>query len=118
MGDRTEPLSFGPSERYLPALQEGDELTFELNNSGKDVDTEWGSKIQFSITVLTVKSSLDIKPGKYLWNTSCGAAKELYKYLTEEVSVKPDRIRSNPPELIGKLDLIRNEHGYTITEHF
>ena len=46
MGDTKEPLTFGPSERYLPALQEGDELTFELNSSGKDVDTEWGSKIQ------------------------------------------------------------------------
>ena len=62
MGDTKEPLTFGPSERYLPALQEGDALTFELNSSGKDVDTEWGSKIQFSLTVLTVKSSLiDIK---------------------------------------------------------
>ena len=62
MGDTKEPLTFGPSERYLPALQEGDALTFELTSSGKDVDTEWGSKIQFSLTVLTVKSSLiDIK---------------------------------------------------------
>ena len=47
MGDRAEPLTFGPSERYLPALQEGDALIFELNNFGKDVDTEWGSKSNF-----------------------------------------------------------------------
>ncbi len=114
MGDTKEPLTFGPSERYLPALQEGDELTFELNSSGKDVDTEWGSKIQFSITVLTVKSSLiDIKPGQYIWNTSCGAARELFKYINTQVAEPIDVAKS-----IGKLDLIRNEHGYTITEHF
>ena len=113
MGDTKEPLSFGPSERYLPALQEGEELTFELNNSGKDVDTEWGSKIQFSITVLTVKSSLDIKPGKYLWNTSCTAAKELYKYINTQVPEPIDVAKS-----IGILDLTRNEEGYLITEHF
>ena len=118
MVEERKPLTFGPSERYLPALQEGDTLTFVLNNSGKDVDTEWGSKIQFSLTVLTVKSSLDIKPGEYIWNTSCSAAKELHAYLTEKVNVVPDRLRSNPPELIGKLKLNRTEHGYTITEDF
>ena len=110
MGDTKEPLTFGPSERYLPALQEGDALTFELTSSGKDVDTEWGSKIQFSITVLTVKSSLDIKPGQYIWNTSCGAARELFNYLNKDPRLEGSEL--------GKLDLIRNEHGYTITEHF
>ena len=113
MGDSKEPLTFGPSERYLPGLQEGDALTFELNNSGKDVDTEWGSKIQFSVTVLTVKSSLDIKPGNYLWNTSCTAAKDLFKYLNTQVAEPKDTYK-----VIGKLKLIRNEHGYTITEDF
>ena len=118
MGDTKEPLSFGPSERYLPTLQEGDELTFELNSSGKDVDTEWGSKIQFSITVLTVKSSLDIKPGKYLWNTSCGAARELYKYLNDSRRALSPEQHSDEALLSWRLDLIRNEHGYTIKEHF
>ena len=118
MVEERKPLTFGPSERYLPALQEGDTLTFELNNSGKDVDTEWGSKIQFSITVLTVKSSLDIKPGKYLWNTSCSAAKELFAYMAGNLVVVPDRLPPLPPEQIGKLKLIRTEHGYTITEAF
>ena len=118
MGDTKEPLSFGPSERYLPALQEGDALTFELNSSGKDVDTEWGSKIQFSITVLTVKSSLDIKPGKYIWNTSCSAAKELYKYLNDSRRGLSPAEHSDEALLSWRLDLIRNEHGYTIKEHF
>ena len=113
MGDTKEPLSFGPSERYLPALQEGDALTFELNSSGKDVDTEWGSKIQFSLTVLTVKSSLDIKPGQYIWNTSCGAARELYKYINTQVAEPIDVAKS-----IGKLELSRNDVGYIITERF
>ena len=113
MGDTKEPLTFGPSERYLPALQEGDELTFELNSSGKDVDTEWGSKIQFSLTVLTVKSSLDIKPGQYIWNTSCSAAHDLFKYLNGS------RCEHTGEALLSwRLDLIRNDHGYTITEHF
>ena len=116
MGDSKEPLTFGPSERYLPALQEGDTLTFELNNSGKDVDTEWGPKIQFSVTVLTVQSSLDIKPGNYLWNTSCSAAKELFTYMAG-VNTAVDRTPITP-EQIGKLKLIRTEHGYTITEDF
>ena len=113
MGDSKEPLTFGPSERYLPGLQEGDALTFELKNSGKDVDTEWGSKIQFSVTVLTVKSSLDIKPGDYLWNTSCKAARDLYKYLNDTHLAGRS---SEPP--VGKLNLTRHEHGYTITEVF
>ena len=111
---RKNRLTFGPSERYLPALQEGDALTFELTSSGKDVDTEWGSKIQFSITVLTVKSSLiDIKPGQYIWNTSCGAAKELYKYINTQVAEPIDVAKS-----IGQLELSRNDVGYIITERF
>ena len=119
MVEERKPLTFGPSERYLPALQEGDTLTFELNNSGKDVDTEWGSKIQFSITVLTVKSSLDIKPGKYLWNTSCSAAKELFSYMAGNIPGWSAPAENPPtPEEIGKLKLIRTEHGYTITEDF
>ena len=113
MVEERKPLTFGPSERYLPAIQEGDALTFVLNNSGKDVDTEWGSKIQFSVTVLTVHSSLDIKPGDYLWNTSCSAAKELFKYLNTQVA-EPAEVT----KLIGKLKLNRTEHGYTITEDF
>ena len=67
-------------------------------------------KSKFSITVLTVKSSLDIKPGKYLWNTSCSAAHDLFKYLNKDPRLKGSEL--------GKLDLIRNEHGYTITERF
>jgi hypothetical protein len=113
MVEERKPLTFGPSERYLPAIQEGDALTFVLNNSGKDVDTEWGSKIQFSVTVLTVQSSLDIKPGDYLWNTSCSAAKELFKYLNTQVEEPNEVIK-----FIGKLKLNRTEHGYTITEDF
>ncbi len=113
MVEERKPLTFGPSERYLPAIQEGDALTFELKNSGKDVDTEWGSKIQFSVTVLTVQSSLDIKPGDYLWNTSCSAAKELFKYLNTQVA-EPLVVAKS----IGKLKLNRTEHGYTLTEDF
>ena len=48
MVEERKPLSFGPSERYLPALKEGDALTFQLNDIGVDVDTEFGQKLQLS----------------------------------------------------------------------
>ena len=47
MGDTKEPLTFGPSARFLPALAEGDTLKFEFSETGGIVvDTEYGSKIR------------------------------------------------------------------------
>jgi len=76
-------LNFGPSERYLPGkkLLEGDVLTMNVTDYEKDeVDTDFGSKLQFSINVLS--SSTDaVKPGKYIWRTVTTAARRVHKYL-------------------------------------
>ena len=85
MVEERKPLNFGPSERYLPALKEGDALTFQLNDIGVDVDTEFGQKLQFSLRVINtaVSPSSSIKEGTYVWNTTCKAAKALHEYLTD-----------------------------------
>jgi len=86
MGEQRNPIDFGPSERYLPALKEGEALTFRLNNTGVNVDTEFGEKIQFSLTVInhTTSPSSSIKEGQYIWNTTCRAAKDLHEYFQKE----------------------------------
>ena len=89
MVNERKPLSFGPSERYLPALKEGETLTFKLLDIGVDVDTEFGQKLQFSLEALnhTTPSSSPVtnyvKPGKYVWNTTCRAAKDLHEYFID-----------------------------------
>jgi len=81
MGE-TPDLNFGPSERYLPGkkLLEGDVLTFNILEIEKDeVDTDYGSKLQFHIHVLS--SSTDVvKPGKYTWRTVAKAARRVHEY--------------------------------------
>ena len=81
MGETPE-LSFGPSERYLPGkkLVEGDVLTLNiLDVEAEEVDTEFGSKLQFHIRVLS--SSTDVvKPGKYTWRTVAKAARKVHEY--------------------------------------
>jgi len=82
-----KPLDFGPSERYLPALKEGEALTFKLLDIGVDVDTEFGQKLQFSLEVINFlgdpSSSLH-KGGKFLWNTVCKAAHDLHEYFIDQ----------------------------------
>jgi len=89
MGDTirsTDRLSFGPSERYLATkhLELGDTLEFNIvDYELEEVDTDFGSKLQFHLNVLK-SSSNDIKPGKCKWNTICNAARELHTYLITE----------------------------------
>ena len=91
MGAKRKPLNFGPSERYLPALKEGEALTFRLNDIGVDVDTEFGQKLQFSLEVINFLAtpssshdqSLRLREGKYIWNTTCKAAKDLHEYFID-----------------------------------
>jgi len=75
-------LNFGPSERYLPGkkLLEGDVLTLNILDFEKDeVDTDFGSKLEFHINVLS--SSTDaVKPGKYTWRTVAAAARKVHAY--------------------------------------
>jgi len=84
MGE-TPDLSFGPSERYLPGkkLLEGDVLTFNILEIEKDeVDTDYGSKLQFHIRVLSSSTDL-VKPGKYTWRTVAKAARDVHAYYTD-----------------------------------
>jgi len=85
MPSQAPDLNFGPSERYLPGkkLLEGDVLTYRVINFSRDeVDTDFGSKLEFHLEVLS--SSTDaVKPGFYTWRTVCKAAQDLHKYFSE-----------------------------------
>jgi len=78
-------LNFGPSERYLPGkkLVEGDVLKINILDFEKDeVDTDFGSKLEFHINVLS--SSTDaVSPGKYTWRTVAAAARKVHAYYCE-----------------------------------
>jgi len=82
MPSNAPDLNFGPSERYLPGkkLLEGDVLTMNITDYEKDeVDTDYGSKLQFHINVLS--SSTDVvRPGKYTWRTVATAARKVHSF--------------------------------------
>jgi len=82
MPSNTPDLNFGPSERYLPGkkLLEGDVLTLNITDfEVKEVDTDFGSKLEFHINVLS--SSTDVvSPGKYTWRTVAKAARLVHAY--------------------------------------
>jgi len=88
MPSNAPDLNFGPSERYLPGkkLLEGDVLTINiLDFEPEEVDTDFGSKLEFHINVLS--SSTDVvSPGKYTWRTVAKAARKAHAYLSGEVS--------------------------------
>ena len=82
MPSNAPDLNFGPSERYLPGkkLVEGDVLTINILSIEKDeVDTDFGSKLEFHINVLS--SSTDVvSPGKYTWRTIAAAPRKVHEY--------------------------------------
>jgi len=88
MPSNAPDLNFGPSERYLPGkkLLEGDVLKINiLDFEPEEVDTDFGSKLEFHINVLS--SSTDVvSPGKYTWRTVAKAARKAHAYLSGEVS--------------------------------
>ena len=88
MPSNAPDLNFGPSERYLPGkkLLEGDVLKINiLDFESEEVDTDFGSKLEFHINVLS--SSTDVvSPGKYTWRTVAAAARKVHAYLSGEVS--------------------------------
>lgn len=80
-----EPLNFGPSERYLPGkkLNVGDVLTMNIvDYEPEQVDTEWGSKWELHINLLS-SSSDEATPGLQIWRTVAHAPEQLIKYLKE-----------------------------------
>ncbi len=81
-------LNFGPSERYLPGkkLSEGDVLKINiLDFETEEVDTDFGSKLEFHINVLSSSTEV-VSPGKYTWRTVARAARSVHAYLCGEVS--------------------------------
>jgi len=82
MPSNAPDLNFGPSQRYLPGkkLLEGDVLTINILSIEKDeVDTDFGSKLEFNINVLS--SSTDaVLPGKYTWRTIAAAPRKVHEY--------------------------------------
>jgi len=75
-------LDFGPSDRYLPGkkLVEGDVLTINILSIEKDeVDTDFGSKLEFHINVLSSSTNV-VSPGKYTWRTIATAPRRVHKY--------------------------------------
>jgi len=82
MSSETPKLNFGPSERYLPGkkLLEGDVLTINILSIEKDeVDTDFGSKLEFHINVLS-SSTEAVSPGKYTWRTIAAAPRKVHEY--------------------------------------
>jgi len=75
-------LNFGPSERFLPGkkLVEGDVIKMNILDFEKEeVDTDYGSKFQFYLNVLS--SSTDIVSlGKYTWRTRARAPRKVHAY--------------------------------------
>jgi len=82
MPSNAPDLNFGPSQRYLPGkkLLEGDVLTMNILSIEKDeVDTDFGSKLEFNINVLS-SSSDAVSPGKYTWRTVAAAPRRVHEY--------------------------------------
>jgi len=82
MPSNAPDLNFGPSQRYLPGkkLLEGDVLTMNILSIEKDeVDTDFGSKLEFNINILS-SSSDAVSPGKYTWRTVAAAPRRVHEY--------------------------------------
>ena len=88
MPSNAPDLNFGPSERFLPGnkLVEGDVIKMNiLDYEEEEVDTDYGSKFQFYINVLS--SSTDVVSlGKYTWRTRARAPRKVHAYLKAGVS--------------------------------
>jgi hypothetical protein len=115
MGETRKPLSFGPSERYLPSkkLQVGDVLTFNITDiETEEVDTEFGSKLEFYINVLSSSTEV-VSVGKYTWRTVAAAPRSIHKYYLENISATSP-FRKDFMTWVWKLTVV--EHGFQLDE--
>ena len=110
MGETPE-LSFGPSERYLPGkkLVEGDVLTLNiLDVEAEEVDTEYGSKFQFHILVLSSSTAV-VKLGKYTWRTVAAAARRVHEYWSNRNSSQDQvKLMQDFSHWVWKLTVVEN----------
>jgi hypothetical protein len=86
MPSNAPDLNFGPSERFLPGnkLAEGDVIKMNILDFEKEeVDTDYGSKFQFYLNVLS--SSTDVVSlGKYTWRTRARAPRKVHAYWVKQ----------------------------------
>jgi len=113
MPSNAPDLNFGPSQRYLPGkkLLEGDVLTFNiLEVEENEVDTDYGSKLQFHLNVLS--SSTDVvSPGKYIWRTIAAAPRKVHAYYWRHPDMVGDLGRGPSEDLqhwVWKLTVVEN----------
>ena len=106
MPSNAPDLNFGPSERYLPGkkLVEGDVLTINILSMEKDeVDTDFGSKLEFHINVLSSSTEM-VSPGKYTWRTVAAAARKAHAWLNDVKGVQAEMW----PHWVWKLTVVEN----------
>ena len=80
-------MSFGFGNK--PRMKEvppGTEATFSFNGDPEIIETEWGEKYSFPITLISHDSHplLADGPMDMTWESKCGAAKQLYEGLTRQ----------------------------------
>jgi len=111
MPSNAPDLNFGPSERYLPGkkLVEGDVLTINILSIEKDeVDTDFGSKLEFHINVLS-SSSDAVSPGKYTWRTIAAAPRKVHEYwMNRNGSQNRDMLLTDFSHWVWKLTVVEN----------
>jgi len=91
MPSNAPDLNFGPSERYLPGkkLLEGDVLTLNIMDMEREeVDTEYGSKLQFRIHVISSSNEAISTDTTYIWRTVTSAARKVHEYYTKELDME------------------------------
>ena len=85
---KDESFGFGskPSMKEVPA---GAEAVFSFRGEGKIIDTEYGKKYSFPITLISHPSYplLADGPMQMQWDTNCGSAKQLYRGLYEHGTI-------------------------------
>jgi len=111
MSSEIPDLNFGPSERYLPGkkLVEGDVLKINILSIEKDeVDTDFGSKLEFHINVLS-SSSEAVSPGKYTWRTIAAAPRKVHEYwMNRSGSQNRELLLEDFSHWVWKLTVVEN----------
>ena len=84
-----ENFSFGSKPR-MKEVPPGTEAIFSFNGEPEIIETEYGEKFSFPITLISHDSHplLEDGPMQLVWESKCQAAKELYNDLNDEVLTK------------------------------
>ena len=95
-------VSFGFGNK--PRMKEvppGTEATFSFNEDPEIIETEWGEKYSFPITLKTHDSHPLLADGPMVmtWESKCGAAKQLYEGLAMKDVAKNQKEQSFYMEL-------------------